>query len=95
MVDFLGIQIEIFAGVVIPVALTCGIVTGRIIRYLVNKEICFKALKEKVKQLDESDSSSNSTHGNLYEKLNTQSNRITKLETKVDLLLTHFKINID
>ena len=87
MTEFLGIQVEILAGVLIPVGIGTAVITWRVIRYLISKEICFKILKEKVRRLSESDSSSSDTHGDLYEKYNEISNRLSILEGKIDILV--------
>jgi len=95
MIEFLGIQVEIFAGVIIPATTELAIITWKTIRYLINKEICFKALKQTVTRLDEAESESGETHGTIHEELNNQSNRKTALETKMDVLLKHFNLKSD
>ena len=91
MTEFLGIQVEIFAGVIIPVTTGMTIITWKVIRYIINKEICFKLLKAKVNTLSESDSTSDGTHGDLYEKYNDISNRLSTLEGKIDILVNKEK----
>ena len=93
MTEFLGIQVEIFAGVVIPVTTGMTIITWKVIRYIINKEICFKLLKAKVNTLSESDNASGGTHKNLDEKINDVSNRLSKVEGKLGLICKHFNIS--
>ena len=95
MSEFLGIQVEIFAGVIIPATTALAIITWRAVLYLINKEICFKTLKQIVTRLDKPESDSGETHGAIHEELNYQSNRITALETKMDILLKHFNLKSD
>ena len=61
----------------------------------ISKEICFRALKDTVTRLDKAESDSGSTQGTIHEELNNQSNRITALETKMDILLKHFNLKSD
>ena len=95
MIEFLGIQVEMFSGVIIPVTTALTIITWRVIRYLIRKEICFKAQKDTVTRLDKTESESGTTHGTIHEDLNNQSNRITALETKMDIFLKHFNLKYD
>ena len=95
MTEFLGIQVEIFAGVIIPVTTGMTIITWKVIRYIINKEICFKLLKAKVNTLSESDNASDGTHKNLHDKYNEVSNRLSKVEGKLDLICKHFKISLE
>ncbi len=70
MIEFLGIQVEMFSGVIIPVTTALTIITWRAIRYLIRKEICFKAQKDTVTRLDKTESESGTTHGTIHEDLN-------------------------
>ncbi len=56
-----------------------------IIRYFWKKEKCFTLMKHKIDDLSAADTGSNKIH-------DEYGNRITALESKMDLLLNHFKI---
>lgn len=81
-------SIEIILSVIIPLGGT-GLF---VIRYFWKKEKCFTLMKQKIDDLSESESGSHDTHGSLYSKMNEQGNRITSLEAKMDLIITHFNI---
>lgn len=99
MTSIFGIEIEIFAGVLIPVSGAVIVTTYKIIRYFMKKEICFTLLKntvdeqqEKIDILVKYDSSSNEKHDQLHVRDDHLSERMTKVESKLDLLLTHFDL---
>ncbi len=54
-------------------------------RYFWKKEKCFALMKTKIEELSESESGSDKLH-------DSYGNRLTALETKMNLLLHHFKI---
>jgi len=56
-----------------------------IARYFWKKEKCFALMKRKIDELSKAESGSDKLHDDY-------GNRLTALETKMDLLLTHFKI---
>ena len=82
------VSMEIILAILIPLVPT-GIMA---IRYFWKKEKCFTLMKQKIDELSKSESGSHDTHGDFYTKINDQGNRITAIETKVDILLDHFKI---
>ena len=55
-------------------------------KYFWNKEKYFSLMKAKIKELSNSEEGSDEIH-------NEYGNRLTALESKMDLLLKHFKIN--
>jgi len=82
-------SIEILLGIIIPLTGT-GIF---IVRYFWKKEQSFSLMKQKIDGL--SRIGVHDTHGIIYGKINEQGNRITALETKMNLLLEHFKIKFE
>lgn len=82
------VSIEIILAIMIPLVPTGAMV----IRYFWKKEKCFTLMKQKIDALSKSDSDSDGTHGDFTTKINDQGNRITAVETKVNMLLDHFKI---
>lgn len=56
-----------------------------IARYFWKKEKCFALMKAKIDELSKSDSGSNNIH-------EEYGNRLTALESQLDLLLTHFNL---
>jgi len=94
---FLGFEIEIFAGIIIPAAGFVGLALWRIIKYFMNKELCFTLLKNtandlqtKVNALQTSDSSSNQKHEELHQRDDILEKRMAVLESQIDILLNHF-----
>ena len=83
------IQLEIL----IPTGIACAVAVWRVIKYFTNKEICFGILKNKVNSLDELASTASDTHDNLYDEIATLKENHISLESKLDLLLKHFKLN--
>lgn len=81
-------SIEIILSIIIPLGGT-GLF---VIRYFWKKEKCFTLMQHKIEELYKSESGSHDTHGSLYSKMNEQGNRITALETKMDLIINHFNI---
>ena len=57
-----------------------------IARYFWKKEKCFALMKAKIEELSEAETGSDELHDDY-------GNRLTALESKMDLLLTHFKID--
>jgi len=84
----IDMSIEIILSIVIPLGGT-GLF---VIRYFWKKEKCFTLMKHKIDELSKSESGSHETHGDLYNEMNEQGNRITALETKMDLIISHFNI---
>lgn len=64
-----------------------------VIRYFWKKSICFKLMKKTITDLSDSEDTSHKTHEKIFTEINKQGNRITALESKVDLLLDHFDIS--
>jgi len=83
------VSIEIILAILIPLVP----VSGMLIRYFWKKEKCFILMKQKIEELSESDSDSHDIHGDFYKKIDDQGNRITSLESKLNLLLNHFGID--
>jgi len=81
-------SIEIILSVLIPLVGT-GLF---VIRYFWKKEKSFTLMKQKIDDLSKSESGSQNTHEDFYEKFNEYGNRLTSLETKMDLILENFKI---
>lgn len=48
-------------------------------------------MKQKIDELSKSESGSQETHDNFYEKFDEYGNRLTSLETKVDIMLETIK----
>jgi hypothetical protein len=69
MSEFLGIQVEIFAGILIPLGTAAGVIIWRAMVYFHNKELCFQLLKQKVEALDSVASKSTGTHKDLYDRV--------------------------
>lgn len=86
MSDFLGIQVEIFAGILIPLATAAGVIIWRAMVYFHNKEICFQLLKQKVEQLDSIAGRSTGTHKDLYE-------RVDSIERNLHLIMGRMGID--
>lgn len=82
------LTIEIILSIIIPLGGTCLFV----IRYFWKKEKSFTLMKHKIDELYKSELGSHNTHGKLHTKMEEQGNRITSLETKMDLIITHFNI---
>ncbi len=59
-----------------------------IARYFWKKEKCFVLMKQKIDQLSKSESGSDELH-------DEYGNRLTALESKMDLLLNHFGIKLE
>ena len=74
-------SIETMLSVMIPLSGAAVFV----IRYFWKKEKCFTLMKAKIDELSKADTGSNKLH-------DEYGNRITALESKMDLLLNHFKI---
>ena len=49
-------------------------------------------MKQKIEDLSKSDSGSENIHDELHAEMNKYGNRITAVETKLDILLNHFDI---
>jgi hypothetical protein len=71
MSDFLGIQVEIFAGILIPLGTAAGVAIWRTLVYFHNKELCFQLLKAKVEQLSGIADKSTNTHSDLYKRVDS------------------------
>jgi len=82
------VSIEIILAIVIPLIPLAGV----LIRYFWKKEKCFALMKQKIDDLSKSESGSHETHGDFYEKFEEYGNRLTSLETKMDLIIENFKI---
>ncbi len=82
------LAIEVIAGVFMPIVVigTC------IIRYLWKKEKCFTLMKKTLDDLSKESSGSRNTHETLHHKINKLENRTSILETRMDLIITHFDI---
>lgn len=80
--------IEVIVGIIAPLVGT----GAYIVRYLWKKEKCFTLMKQKIDDLSKSEDTSHDTHETLYEKINKLGNRTIALETKMDLIITHFGI---
>lgn len=63
-----------------------------IIRYFWKKAESFTLMKQKIEDLSKSDSGSENIHDELHAEMNKYGNRITAVETKLDILLNHFDI---
>lgn len=75
------LSIETIAVFAIPLTAAAVFVA----RYFWKKEKCFALMKRKIDELSEAESGSDELHDDY-------GNRLTALESKMDLLLTHFKI---
>jgi len=75
------LSVETIAVFAIP--LTGAVVV--VARYFWKKEKCFALMKAKIEDLSNAESGSDKLHDDY-------GNRLTALESKMDLLLTHFKI---
>jgi len=82
------VSIEIVIAILVP-TIPVGIM---LIRYFWKKEKCFTLMKQKIDDLSKAESGSHDTHGDFYEKFDEYGNRLTELETKMDLILDNFKI---
>jgi hypothetical protein len=85
LTEFLGIQIEIFAGVVIPAASAAAVVIWRTIVFFHNKELCFQLLKNKVEGLKGEAQDGHETHKDLYDK-------VDMIERNLMLVMGHLGI---
>lgn len=84
--DFLGIQVEIFAGILIPLGSAAGVIIWRTIVYFHKKELCFQLLKQKVEQLSGVADHSTDTHSDLYKKVDV-------LEKNIHLIMGHLGLD--
>lgn len=79
--------------IIIPVIIASTLSAAFIIRYFWNKDKCLTLAMKKLEDFEKSEDRSHDTHGELRDKINDLGNRTTALETKVDLILDHFKIS--
>lgn len=85
MTTFLGIQVEIFAGILIPAASAAGVAIWQIIKFFHNKEICFTLLKQKVEAQEQETEDGHETHKDLYSKVDS-------LTKNIHLIMGHLGI---
>lgn len=79
MVEFLGIQVELLAGVLIPVGAGVAIITWRAIRYLINKDKCLTIFKDRLKTQEQETKNGKETHKDIYLRLNSIDKNVAKI----------------
>jgi len=85
LTKFLGIQIEVFTGVIIPVDSTAIVTVWQIIKYFHKKDICFQLLNAQVEAQQNDANDGYSTHKDLY-------NKVDLLEKNVMPIVGHLGI---
>lgn len=88
LTDIFGINIEVLTGVGIP-SVTAAIF---VIRHFIIKTKCFYLLKQRVESQEKETTQGKKDHKELYDRLGKVEKQQVATDSKLDLLLTHFKL---